>query len=218
MSDILEFIVKNFQRLQPADYALLLAFIALASGALFAAFRWIFAARYQAQKELLDIQRQTVDTLSSHLDYTKKERDELRAELDDKMKRLKDLENQGQSTVKQQDLLREEMLGIVANHLVAFLQRIVIVHQLIFVRRRATDQPLPNDAILLLERFSEQVERLQAMYQATYDQPNRESLPALVAFFDSDEISKCAHQVFKRFMSLARAAQVEVLDERAVRG
>jgi hypothetical protein len=81
MSDILKFIVDNFNQLQPFDYFLILLFVGLSSLGISIASRKIYGAVIEAQSNLIQIKDETIAAHKESSDRLKTEKDELQVSL-----------------------------------------------------------------------------------------------------------------------------------------
>jgi acyl-CoA synthetase (AMP-forming)/AMP-acid ligase II len=202
MSDILDFIIKNFGRLRPADYFVLAIFGALVAGAVFVALRRFFSSRFQAQNELLDLQAKTVNALNSHLELTQRERDDLQKKLEEKMRRLTEMERLTAMSDNEKDAVREEALVIIGSGLVAYQHRVGLAYHMLFLYQLVSDESVPADTISILQHFSDKVDAIRELYEKTASQKHRDSLNDLASLTYSSDTIESANRVFIRFDAL----------------
>ena len=89
MSEIIKFILDNFSGLRPLDYLLLLLVAAITAVAAVLFFRWLFRARFEAQRELLEIREATIETVKQQLASLKQDYKELQDEAVNRAERLR---------------------------------------------------------------------------------------------------------------------------------
>ena len=141
MSEILDFVLNNFEILRSGDYLILATFVALVGAAVIFGFRAIYAARYQAQSDLLQLKDQTVGALTTHLEITTRERDDLR----EKMAQLGRLEESGTATEAELDYMHAEVLKLIAAYLIALLDRVAINYRVLFIYQTIYGEITPQD-------------------------------------------------------------------------
>lgn len=124
MSDILKFILENYKNLHLGDYAIIFIFVSLSTVVIYIGLRKIFSARYEAQKELIKLKDQTVETLQSHINSTKVERDDLNTRLNQKISELENLKESSEPESEKIKILHEEVLMLASSKIFLLLQRV----------------------------------------------------------------------------------------------
>lgn len=164
MSEILSFIFENFGNLRPGDYGLLIVFALGVFGGLHLVFRWLYSARYEAQRDLIELKDQTVTSLKSQLDLTHQDRDDLREQLRTKVELLSNLEKIGTATEVELRQAREGVLLISVSHLMILLQRESICYRYLFIYSILLKEAPPKEAVKLTSEFSTRVESIYEQF------------------------------------------------------
>jgi hypothetical protein len=81
MSEIVKFIFDNFNKLTIVDFIIIISFIILFCFGLFFIFRWLFSERFKAQKELISIKDDIINTYKDKIKILDEERELLKIKL-----------------------------------------------------------------------------------------------------------------------------------------
>lgn len=210
-SELLKYILDNFAGLRVADYVLLLVLLAFAIAGVVALVRWLFQARYEAQKDLLELRQATVDAVKEQLQLIKAERDQLKEEASGQKQQLVELakskasiEQASRTTAEAfvQTLLfannTQYALLVSSNHLLLHRQLIAIYrHFHIYVTLRVSHwvHGAPTDAEIAArlravgERLARTVNLFEYLYEEYMDITRSMNVKEATESVGADEIS-----------------------------
>lgn len=127
MSEIFQFLTKNYERLTVIDWGLVIFVSAFASIGLFVIFRWLYDARYKAQSELIGIQNDSILRLKERIEERQSELDGVRGRLSDVSQRLMKAEENSQQY--SEAISRLYGLAVQMQTAILFSQRVTLVYQ-----------------------------------------------------------------------------------------
>lgn len=127
MSEIFQFLTKNYERLTVIDWGLVILVSVFAAIGLFVMFRWLYDARYKAQSDLIGIQKESILQLKERIEERQSELDGARGRLSDVSQRLmRAEENSRQSS---EVIGRLYNLAVQMQIAIVFSQRVTLVYQ-----------------------------------------------------------------------------------------
>src|SRR5262249_25895650 len=117
MSDIIKFIVDNFAKLQPLDYALILAVVTLCSVAILKTIRGFYKERFQAQADVIQLKDAALSQYQRNLELITVEKESLRKQLGETSNNFQILLAQYQDSVSDAESMRQQFEFLLSNAL-----------------------------------------------------------------------------------------------------